>query len=237
MKVRNLLCSIFALGVVLAFTGCIKNTPIEPPKPSAFVSVMNISLKAPAVEMLFNTEKVTPPMSPGAYFLRYSAIDPGARNVVFKKAGSDSVVAELIPGQYYDSSEFYTILLFDKVSGGSGATRIIDNFPIVETSKTYIRFFHLSADIPNVDVAFENTKVFSGRSPADNVTNPSYNQFQSYLPGIYSIKAKLAGTDSVIASTNYSDLLAGGIYTIFLKGVAGGVGTNAYSVEVLRASN
>ena len=60
MKVKIFLFLVFAVGLSLAFTGCMKTTPIEPPKPVAFVSVMNISLKAPSVEMLFNTEKVTP---------------------------------------------------------------------------------------------------------------------------------------------------------------------------------
>jgi hypothetical protein len=237
MKVKIFLCSVLVVGLSAAFSGCMKNTPVEPPKPVAFVSVMNISLKAPAVEMLFNNVKVTPPMSPGVYFSRYSSIDPGAQNVVFKKASSDSIVAELTPGQFYDSSEFYTVLLYDNPGGGSRAARINDKFPIVENTKTYIRFFQLSADVPNVDVTFENTKVFSGRTPADNIGNPSYNQFQPYQPGIYSIKAKLAGTDSVVANTNYSDLLAGGIYTIFLKGIKGGTGASAFSVEVLRATN
>ncbi|MHA4846899.1 DUF4397 domain-containing protein [Flavitalea antarctica] len=237
MKVKIFLCLVFVVGLSVAFSGCMKDTPIEPPKPVAFVSVMNISLKAPAVEMLFNNVKVTPPMSPGAYFSRYSPMDPGPQNVVFKKAASDSLIAELTPGQYYDSSEFYTILLYDYPGGGSRGARINDKFPIIENTKTYIRFFQLSADVPNVDVTLENTKVFSGRTPADNISNPSYNQFQAYTPGIYSIKAKLAGTDSVVANTNYSDLLAGGVYTIFLKGVKGGTGNNAFSVEVLRAAN
>ena len=120
---------------------------------------------------------------------------------------------------------------------GSRAARISDEFPIVQNNKTYIRFFQLSPDVPGVDLTFENTKVYSGRTPADNISNPSYNQFEAYQPGIYSIKAKLAGTDSIIANTNYSDLLAGGIYTIFLKGVKGGTGNSAFSVEVLRATN
>ena len=237
MKVKIFLCLVTVVGLSLAFTGCMKNTPIEPPKPVAFVSVMNISLKAPSVEMLFNNEKVTPPMSPGAYFSRYSSIDPGAIDVVFKKASSDSVVAQLTPGQYYDSSEFYTVLLYDNPGGGSRAARINDEFPIVENTKTYIRFFQLSADVPSVDLSFGDTKVYSGRTPADNVGSPSYNRFEAYQPGLYSIKAKLAGTDSVIANTNYSDLLPGGIYTIFLKGVKGGIGNSAFSVEVLRATN
>lgn len=231
------LCSVCVIALSAAFIGCMKSTPIEPAKPVSYVSVMNLSLKAPAVEMLFNNAKVTPPIGPGAYFNRYSQTDPEVKTVSFKKAGSDSLVAEIAPGQLYDSNSFYTILLYDKPAGGSAAARIRDVFPTVDPTKTYFRFFQLSADVPEVDLFFENTKIFSARQPADNITSTSFNQFQPYQPNIYSIKAKLAGTDSLIASTNYSDLLAGGIYTIFLKGVKGGQGNSAFGIELLRAAN
>lgn len=225
-----------ALGVVM-FTGCIKDTPIEPPKPVAYVSVMNISLKAPAVEMLFGDQKVTPPINPGAFFSRYSTVDPGAKNVSFKKASSDSLVASLPAGDYYDSSKFYTVLLYDNPGGGSKAVRIQDIFSASDPTKAYIRFYQLSVDMPSVDLHIDNNKVYSNRTPADNVNSPSYNQFQPFNAGSFSMKATAAGTDSVIASTTFTDLAATGYYTIFLKGVTGGTGAGSFKLEVLRASN
>jgi uncharacterized protein DUF4397 len=237
MNVKNFPGFVVCIAIAFTLSGCLKTTPIEPAKPVSFVSVINMSLRVPAVEMLFNGEKVTPPMNAGAFFNRYSTVDPGARNVVFKKASSDSIVAEVTPGQYYDSSSFYTILLYDNANAGASAVRITDEFPAVDNSKAFIRFFQLSADMPRVDLLVETTKVFANRTPADNVISPTYNQFQAYTPGSYSLKATVAGTDSVIASTTYSDLLAGGVYTIFLKGVKGGTGARAYGIELLRAAN
>ena len=237
MKVKNFLCWGSVLLSVIAFSGCIKDTPIEPPKPVSFVSLLNISFKAPPVEMLINNEKATAPINPGVYFTRYITMDPGMIDVTFKKAGSDSLVASLPPGDYYDSSSFYTLLLYDNPGGGSLATRIKDEFPLTDNTKTFIRFFQLSADVPQVDLQIENTKVYTNRTPADNAANSFYNEFQAYTPGNYSLKAKVAGTDSVIASTTYSELAAGGIYTIFLKGIPGGTGASAYGIEVLRAAN
>lgn len=237
MKVKNFLCLGSVLVSLIAFTGCIKDTPVEPAKPVSFVSFLNMSLKAPPVEMLINNEKATAPINPGVYFTRYSTVEPGAINVTFKKAGSDSLIASLPPGDYYDSSSFYTLLLYDNPGGGSLATRIKDEFPVADNTKTFIRFFQLSADVPQVDLQIENTKVYTNRTPADNVNNSFYNEFQAYTPGSYSLKAKVAGTDSVIVSTTYSELAAGGIYTIFLKGITGGTGASAYGIEVLRAAN
>ncbi|HMF70885.1 MAG TPA: hypothetical protein VK616_05400, partial [Flavitalea sp.] len=89
MKVKNFLCWGSVLLSVIAFSGCIKDTPIEPPKPVSFVSLLNISFKAPPVEMLINNEKATAPINPGVYFTRYITMDPGMIDVTFKKAGSD----------------------------------------------------------------------------------------------------------------------------------------------------
>jgi hypothetical protein len=237
MNMKNLVGLFMGGFVVIGLSGCLKSTPIEPAKPVSYVSVVNMSVKAPAVELLFNNEKVTPPINPGAYFPRYSTVDPGARNVVFKKAASDSIVAELSPGQFYDSSTFYTILMYDKVNGGSAAIRITDEFPTTDNTKAYVRFFPLSVDVSSVDLEIENTKLFTNRTPADNALSPTYNQFQSFNPGSFSIRAKVAGTDSVVASTTYSDLLAGGMYSIFFRGVKGGTGNAAFGIEVLRAAN
>jgi hypothetical protein len=237
MKVNQIL-SIIVTGLLLGtLTGCIKSTPIEPPKPVSFVTVINSSFSAPAVEMLFNSEKVTPPINPGAFFSRYSTVDPGPLNVEFKKASSDSLVAALPAGDNYDSNSFYTLILYDDTTVGAKAVRIKDEFPSPDDTKTFIRFFHLSADVPRVDLFVENTRLFSDRSSADNVNSSTYNDYQAYNPGSYSLKVKLAGTDSVVASTTYSDLVGNGIYTVFLKGVKGGTDSRAIGVEVVRAAN
>ena len=225
-----------AVGAVM-FVGCIKDTPIEPPRPVSYVSVVNMSLKAPAVEMLFGDQKVTTPINPGAYFSRYSTVDPGAKNVSFKKASSDSLVASLPAGDYYDSSKFYTVLLYDNPGGGSKAVRIQDIFSGNDANRAYYRFYQLSVDMPSVDLYFGNNKVEGNRTPADNVNSPSYNQFKAIDPGSFSLKATAAGTDSVIASTTFSDFAAMGYYTIFLKGVKGGTGAGSFTIEVLRALN
>ncbi|RYZ17990.1 MAG: DUF4397 domain-containing protein, partial [Sphingobacteriales bacterium] len=205
MKLKHYLGVALVALMVSGLSGCLKSTPIEPPKPVAYMAVINTSFRAPAVEMLFGTEKKTPPINPGAYFNRYSTIDPGPISVTFKKAGADSLVAGLPAGDYYDSSTFSTLLVYDNPSGtGALAARISDQFPKLDASRAFIRFWQLSNDAQNVDLYLESTKVFPMRSPADNITNPSYNAFQPYTAGNYSLKAKVAGTDSTLATTTVS---------------------------------
>lgn len=238
MKVKNIL-GFASVGLILSgLGGCLKSTPVEPAKPVAYVSVVNTSFRAPAVEMLFGNVKMTPPINPGAFFNRYASVDPGNISVTFKKAGGDSLVASLTAGDFYDSSTFSTILLYDNPTGsGSLGARIRDEFPAPDQTKAFVRFWQLSNDAQTVDLFVENTKVFPSRSVADNISTTTYNSFQSYTPGNYSLKAKVAGSDSTIASTAFTELQAGFFYTIFLRGVKNGTGTSAITLEVLRAAN
>ncbi|MET0243809.1 MAG: DUF4397 domain-containing protein [Flavitalea sp.] len=237
MKLKYLLSSAAGLAMMVVFSGCLKSTPIEPAKPSSYVSVLNMSFKAPTVEMFFGTEKVTAPISGGMYFPTYNAITPGFIDLSFKKASSDSVVAQLPTGFYYDSLSYYSILLYDKEAGGSGVIRIKDEFPTSDASRAYVRFFHMAPGQPAVDLEINNTKVFTSRTLADNTSGTSLNQFIGINPGSFAISVKRAGTDSVVANTSSSDLIAGGIYTIIVKGTTAGTGSGALGVNVIRASN
>ncbi|RYG06582.1 MAG: DUF4397 domain-containing protein [Chitinophagaceae bacterium] len=237
MKLKYLLSSAAGLAMMVVFSGCLKNTPIEPTKPASYVSVLNMSFRSPAVEMLFGAEKVTAPISGGMYFPRYNNITPGFIDISFKKASSDSVVAQLQTGLYYDSLTYYSVLLYDKDAGGAGVIRIKDEFPMADPSRSFVRFFHMAPGQPQVDVQINNTRVFTSRTQADNTYNSSYNQFSGVTPGSFPIVIKQAGTDSVIASTPYSDLSAGGIYTLVLKGTTAGTGSGALGIELIRAAN
>ena len=237
MKRKNLIWGVTGCLMMIGFASCLKSSPVEPPKPICYISVVNMSYKAPPVELWIDGEKVTPPMTPGAFFARYSAVDPGIFDLLFKKATTDSLVASLPPSQIYDSSEFYTVLLYDKPAGGAAATRIIDDVTNLDITKAHFRFFQLASDIPSVDFYIENSKVSSARTPADNASDPNYNIFTAFEPNVYSIKAKVAGTDSVVTQTSFSDFVASGVYTIFLKGRVGGTGDNALGLSVLRAAN
>jgi hypothetical protein len=236
-KRKTLIWSLAAI-MLAGLSSCLKNdSSVEPPKPQSYVSIVNMSYRAPAVEVYFGGEKVTAPMNPGTFFSRYSPIDPAILNVSFKKSSSDSLVASLPPSQIYDSSSFYTLLLYDQPFGGAAAVRLQDDFSQLSSSKTHFRFFNMVPELTAVDLYLNSTKVAANRSPADNADIPQYNEFMPYEGNVYSLTVKAAGTDSVVATQSTVDLSNAYAYTIMLKGRPGGTGDNAVGIVVLRASN
>ncbi len=166
----------------------------------------------------------------------YSALEPGAYGVVFKKTGSDSVVASLGTG-LYDSLQYNTLLLYNIDSTHVGAVRIRDDYRVLTADKAYYRFFHMSPDIGEVDVYLDNSQIETGRQHADNTQSDFFNQFTGTVPNTYNIIVKKAGADSVIAQRTSVFLAQGQAYTIFLKGIKGGTDKNQFGLEILQAAD
>jgi hypothetical protein len=232
----------FCLAVSLAFlsavlfTGCAK-TGITTTTNNAvsYVTLMNLAPYAPSTEVYLNNAKNTSAIAPGNYATIYAHLIPGVYDVKFKKASSDSLLAE-IPSSLYDSLKFTTLILYnDTTNGVAKAVKIVDDYVSVTTSDSYYRFFNMSPDVRAVDLYINGTKTQLMRTPADNVTNTYYNSFRSYIPGNYSLAVKKSGTDSTIATLNNLDLLGGNAYTIFLSGMANGT-TNTLTLKSLRAA-
>lgn len=221
--------------IAVLLTGCLKDVSNSTSTPKTYISLMHLAPRAPSVEVYFNSTKASSAISPGVVSNTYSAIDPSAFAVNFKKAGSDSLVAS-IPTDIYDSLRFYTLLLYNIDSTHVNAVKIQDDFSVLTMDKAYFRFFHMSPDVGNVDVYFDNNQILSGRSYADNTLSDYYNQFTPITANSYNIYVKKAGTDSVIAQANSVPLGASGAYTIFLKGITNGTGLNQIGVNVLQAS-
>jgi hypothetical protein len=72
------------------------------------------------------------------------------------------------------------------------------------------------------------------RTPADNVDNLTYDEFQAVNPEAYNLQVKSSSTDSVLATLSSVPLAAGGVYTIFLNGTD--KSANNLAISVLQAS-
>ena len=226
---------IFALG--FGMSGCMKNNS-EPPAPTSYVSILHLAPTAPSLEVFFDNKQVSiNPFTPGSVSGAYNPVDRGNFAIVFKKAGADSIVAN-VPSALYDSLHYYTILVYNlQVNGPAQAFRIEDDFRNITLSKSFYRFIHASPNTGAVDLYISNAKNQTGRLLADNTGNTSFNNFLEMTPGFHNLQVKLAGTDSTIASQNNVELLSGAAYTIYLKGLTNGSGTSQLSLNVLRATN
>lgn len=199
---------------------------------------MNLAYYSPSTEIYLNGTKLTVPVSAGSYSSSYFRVTPGTYDTQFKVAGSDSLLFD-IPASPYDSAGFYTLILYNNTTGGpSKAVKITDDFSQVAASNANYRFLNMCPDAPVVDLYFNTTAVQTYRSVADNVGNQVYNIFRPTAPGTFTVQAKKAGTDSVVATLNNFTLSPQTVYTIFLSGKPGSTSnpSSLISLNVVRAS-
>lgn len=220
------------LSVLLS--GCLKEATNSPTTPKTYISLMHMAPRAPAIQVFFDDVQASSSISPGSVSAAYSALDPDMFAINFKKAGSDSLVANLAT-TLYDSSKYYTLLLYNSDSTHARAVRIEDDFSVLTNDKAYYRFFHMSPDLGGVDLYFDNTLIESSRQYADNTVSSYFHQFFPIANSSINVYVKKAGSDSVIAQGSNVYLNQGNAYTIYLRGIKGGTGANAIGVDVLQA--
>lgn len=223
-----------ALGVGCAKTGnnFLTNNPVT------YLSVINEANNSGTVSVFFNDTLATSNgIAAGTFFPKYTGIRPGHYDIKFKSAVTDSTLSE-IPTSVFDTLNFYTLLVYNiPGSGAVQSIKIWDDFSSISNSLANYRFFNLSPDYPKVDLYFNSTVVQQGRLTADNVASTNFNNFQTVAGGPYTITAKVAGTDSVIATASNQGLMMGDAYTIFLSGRKGATtSNNQLQINVLQAA-
>lgn len=232
-------------GIVLmalltgGLTGCSKTGSSVTNTAVTYVSVMNMAPYAPAMDIFLNgtLSSAAGGIPSGKFSQKYSPLAPGNYDVVFKKTGVDSLLAE-VPSSLYDTTEFSTLILYNNTgSPAAHAMRIMDDFSTVSNYNANYRFFNLAPDAPKVDFYIGSTVAQPGRTNADNIGNPAFNAFQQIPATTYSLSAHLNGVtpDSVLASFPGATLLAGGVYTILLTETKSG-SANSYAINILQAA-
>ena len=240
MKTNIIRLSLAIAAVLSVFSGCLKSPEdTNPPNSKTYISIMHLAPTAPSLDVFFDDTRVSnSSFAPGDVTPVYNPVDKGAFSIKFKKPVTDSLVAE-VPLAQYDSMAFYTIFIYNQQANGPAkATRIKDDFSVIipGSNKSYYRFFHASPNTGAVDLYIDNVKVESGRMPADNTISMILNKFVETTGGSHNIEVRLAGTATVIATLNNTNLLAGIPYTFYLKGLDGGTGYNQLSLGILQAS-
>lgn len=201
----------------------------------SFVTLMNMAPYSSSTEVFFNDDKKTPAIPPGSYSTNYGQVTPGAYEVKFKVANSDSLLSDL-PNSYYDSLGFYTLILYNPTAGSAvSSMKITDDFSTLSYSGANYRFFNLCPDFPTVDLYLNGTEVQPGRTLADNANSSYFNSFASITAGGYAIQVKKSGTDSVIATISSVSLQQGNAYTIFLQGSSHN-SSNQVALSILQAA-
>lgn len=203
--------------LVTGLSSCLKTDPVTPSRPQAGVSIINGILTTANMDFYDNSQKVNQnPLTTGFLFAGY-VIYGGPRTFSFKKAGQTDDYAKVV--NVFDSLTYNTIIAY----GDSTAPimrAVEDDFTSAKENFVNFRFFHLSPNIPAVDLYIDNQKVDSNRV---YVGNGGFDfSFRQPKNSLFSnnIKVKLAGTDSVLVE-NTSPTLSftpNKVYTIVMSG-------------------
>ena len=243
-KSTRFFCLTTVCLAILAFTwtSCSKAGSTTTTTSVTYLSVIHGAPYTPAATVYLNDTLITQSIgiATGAYSPKYGTIRPGSYTAKFKKAGTDSLLDQLAVSPY-DTLNFYTLMLYNTVTGGVGtastahALKIYDDFSGVTSSNVYYRFFDLTPDYSRVNLYLNGNLIQSNRTPADNAVDNGFNAFQPITPASYTITVKDATTDSVIATSPSVSLQAGNAYTIWVGGLKS-VNNTQMSISVLQAA-
>jgi hypothetical protein len=243
-KTKSLRFSVysFVLGflVVTGSGGCSKvSTPGGTNANTAlsYITVMNLAPYGAEAQIFLSNVGYTQIFPIGSFTTSYISYPSGNYTIQFKSSTSDSLLSSLASSPF-DSLGFYTIILYNDSSNGiDEIAKITDNFSTINptSDSAYYRFFNMAPDMPAVDLYINNVKVQSNRTPADNITNLAFDNFQSGPSGYATFEFKQSGTNTIIGSNSlYGTLMAGNAYTVLLTETVGSTGIQ-YTPYMLQA--
>ena len=169
----------------------------------------------------------------------YLSVASGNRAVDIRRkplATSDSYVSTF--SHNFEPSKIYSFFVYDTTTSATTTAKVLrlkDDLTLPAAGMAHIRALHLAPKGPAVDITLLRTSV----TPNDSITitnktyigaQPDENALSAFTPvprGTYTVKIKLAGTQTValsatVALTPAADVGIGRIVTLFVTGTAKG---------------
>lgn len=214
---------------------------------SAFI---NASMGSPGLEILEDTIKKHAGSIAALGWSNYLGFVPGSKVTNIRRADNLSTVASNTYS--YEVGKANTVIIYDTLTVGTGGVltgslrlaTLNDNLTAPAAGRTHVRFAHVAQNAPAVDVTLLRTSVtpndsvtisnraYIGNSPSEAVITAS-STFSSLPVGVYSVRIKLAGTQTLARAAQTFTLLDGGLYTIVAMGTARGVPLQAVNFRTL----
>lgn len=109
-----------------------------------------------------------------------------------------------------------------------------DEYEEPQTGHALVRFVHMSADAPALDVLANGVPVVTNKAYYGNSKFNGATGFQEVLSGKYTISFQTNETGDMIMSAADINLEAGKVYTLYAKGLLNGTGAHALDLGVVR---
>jgi hypothetical protein len=214
---------VFAATAATTIMSCDKEsapivaTPKEPRLMVVHASADTIVLDA----LIDNTKKNT---SAIAYLANtgYFDVSAGKKVVKINRNGSGKLLTE---NEFtFEKNRSYTLFSANKYANIE-AVLISDDVTTPADGKALVRFVHLGADAPPVDIA-----VTGGLVLFPGLAFKKHSAFQPVAPGVVALEARLAGTTVVALPVGNVTFVAGKQYTVFARGL---ISNNTLGVTII----
>lgn len=208
------------------FTACNDDdNPIVPPAQTSELSITHASPDAPNVDIFIGTTLVR---SNVAYLstLQYVDLVPGNNQIVFKTAGTSTVLIDTTI--FFQQDKFYSIFVMDSLANIQPLL-VIDDLELPGSLNSNIRFINLSPNSPSVNIQ------------AQGKANPwfpfySFGQAADFRPvtaGTYNIEMISTVSATILLTAPNVVLTQGRIYTLISNGFVGGTGNQALGFTMI----
>lgn len=214
---------VISIALLLTFTACGDDDSVSPNPGKARVMAIHAAPNAPGIDVYVDNKLVQSNLTfPNN--TQYIEVLAGLRSIKVNVAGTAiTVFDQTIP---FAENKNYSAFATDS-SGTLDALLLEDNLTAPASGKAHVRFIHLSSNAPAVDVVADGEVILS------NVSFKDVINFTAFDAGTYSVQVREAGTANVVLNVGNITLTGGKIYTVFARGLVGGVGTQALGVSVI----
>lgn len=217
------------MASVIVLAGCGKDDDTTPAA-QAKVMVVHASPNAPNVDVRINDNIA---LTNVAFLANsaYTSVNSGATNIKVSPTATTTYVINA--NVSLEANKNYSVFAVDSVSKIKAAVTV-DDLTAPAAGKAHVRFLHLCANAPAVDIAVTGGAVlFPNRTFNDQSTNAALANFTPLNAGTYNLEVRVAGTSVVALALPNITLTAGKIYTVYAKGFLGGTGAQAIGAQII----
>lgn len=158
----------------------------------------------------------------------YASIKSGTKSMKIETAATTTVPVSTVLNApiTLEPRKYYTTFVTGNIPNYSVFT-VNDDLSLINPNKANIRFFNMVSNAPAAGYDFSITELNAGANLFTSV--PYLGGSASFTPidvvadnvsATYSLKVKIAGTSTVVASVSYTTFRRGKIHTLFIYGLA-----------------
>ncbi len=234
--------SVLFVALVVIMSSCSKNDQDTPLDFASFVVVhaspTAVTAPTDTLNVFVGNELYA---TTGVTYLNTSTYLPvlaGSRDINLRRT-KDVTSSLYVPSftNTFERGGIYSFYVYDTTTTLTGTAKVLklrDTLTLPANTNSKVRFLHLAPNAPAVDVVLVRTSIV----PNDSVTiagktyvgatpnETTLAAFTTIPKGVYSVKLKLAGTQTLaIANTTVdmsrgTSIVEGGIFTLFATGTA-----------------